>query len=189
MYTSLSLLTNVCNSLYNKWYPQFGAAGRRLNFWLNYDLYNSDDTGYIIYNIKLICLLYAGIDIQNNMLSNTEQQDLNIFLLSHLNRLNSNVNGLFVLLYRGNEKIFDCDIFRKICRNCPNILIIMRNKYDDVLFGGYTCVGIKGIGEYVSYTKWFTDDKYKVFDDNAFLYRFVRQTNENKKKQEICRNI
>eukprot|EP00483_Globobulimina_turgida_P001701 UN01703 len=192
LYTPLSLLKNVTESLYNRWHSDPNGLGLapfglvEYNFWLNY-LYNEDGAGYFFYELKLICLLYAGIDIQNNVLNSTQHSNLSAFLLSQLNFNNSN-NGLLLplrLLYRGSETIFDCDIFKKVCRNKRNILVLLRNKYDNVLFGGYSSIGIKGIGEHIPMISYIKPGSfYFIPDETAFLYRWQLQK-KNMKFPEI----
>eukprot|EP01083_Nonionella_stella_P094318 264562_1 len=130
----------------------------------------------LIDNLRIICLRYVGIDMNNNILSNKEQLNWIGFLASH-----TKCNADLALLYRGSETVFDIDTLRKICEDKKHIVILLRNKYDHVLFGGYSSVGRIEEAETESMIQKASNflipgvlrPNY-VSDDKAFLYRWTK---------------
>eukprot|EP01083_Nonionella_stella_P175596 611949_1 len=150
------------------------ASSHGHEFW-NCCAYNEDGAG-LIDNLRIICLRYVGIDMNNNILSNKEQLNWIGFLASH-----TKCNADLALLYRGSETVFDIDTLRKICEDKKHIVILLRNKYDHVLFGGYSSVGRIEEAETESMIQKASNflipgvlrPNY-VSDDKAFLYRWTK---------------
>ena len=113
-----------------------------------------------IHDIRKICIGYLGISIESKILTSSEEIDLYSLLTKQFGISTIRTK----LLYSATSASSNLQKFQEACYYHPNILILLRNNYGNVI-GGYTSVGLSETPSFI-----FNSQKTEL-DPSAFLIR------------------